>query len=118
VAVTVISLCSRIRVISIGFFPRTDRSAEETSPGAATGLSSTLRITSPALIPAFSAAEPRITDRTKTPSFTPKYPANCPPRASASTPSVALRQDIKVRGISGMGKSGIETRGVEIAMPS
>src|ERR1035437_4432881 len=45
--------------------------------GAAVTLeSSTLVITSPALIPAFSAAEPFFTDRTRTPSCTPKKSAS------------------------------------------
>ena len=58
----------------------------ERSAGVATLASSTRVITSPALIPAFSAAEPFDTDRTSTPSFTPKYSASCPSSASRIDP--------------------------------
>jgi len=61
-----------------------------------------------ALKPAFWAVEFAVTDRTSTPSFTPKNSASCGLSASLSIPSIGLRQLISVRGISGIvGTAGI-----------
>ena len=96
--------------------PRSRRIAE-TSAGEPTPFSFTRTITSPAFNPAFSAGDPLETARISTPCFTPKNSAKPPFKASASTPSDPLRQDIVARGISGMVArdiSGIVARGTPL----
>ena len=67
--------------------------ASVTSRGVVTALSPTLTSTSPARIPAFSAAEFCATYRTRTPSLTPKYSASWERMPSQTIPRTALCQD-------------------------
>ena len=99
-----LALFSIVTVIGISFFARTtvtvtvffDRAARSALRDVArrvpTLSSSTFTITSPALMPAFSAAEFLLTDFTSTPSFTPKNSASCScgPSDSPMIPSTGL----------------------------
>src|SRR5262249_35890656 len=110
VTVTGISFLLRTRVtVNVDFADLNPRSARVISVVLLTRESSTFVITSPALIPAFSAAEPLRTERTRTPSATPKNSARCSASASGSPSITRARLGVSIpnRGNSGIRGNGL-----------